>query len=192
MKLLFATAFALLVSIVIIGVADAADLPYGYDGRTDYSPYNDPRYGQIYGDPRYRAPPVAERYDRQRRFSEHRQRYVTQPPTRHSYKDGPVFSEPRRYSARPRHYERPGYRCTPRRLIRKRLARQGWCEFSPVRMRPRVAIVDARRDGRSYRLRINRCTGRILRARALNRHHRRNRDFRRFGVTWQPGYRHAY
>ena len=190
MKLLCTAAFALLATFATTGATIAADLPYGYGGKPDYSPYSDPRYGQIYGDPRYRAPPVAEHYDRQRRFYEHRKRYVTQPRSYHSYKDGPVLTEPRRYSERPLRYERYDYRCTPRRLIRKRLARQGWCDFAPVRMRPHVAIVDARRDGRSYRLRIDRCSGQILRARVLNRH--RHRHFRRFGVTWQPGYRHAY
>ena len=183
MKLLFATAFAILVSVFVISVADAADLHYGYNGKPDYSPYADPRYGQIYGDPRYRAPEPSYHAPK---------RYAGKHYPDHSYKDGPVFQEPRRYSVRPYRYERYDYRCTPRHIVRRRLARQGWCDFSLIRMRPHVAVVNARRDGVSYRLRIDRCTGEILRARALKRHHRHYRGFRRFGVTWQPGYRHAY
>lgn len=190
MKLICTAGLALLATFAVTGATRAADLPYGYEGKPDYSPYRDPRYGQIYGDPRHRSPPVARRYDQQRRHDAQREYYAAKPRTYQSYKDGPVYVEPRRHSERPLRYERYDYRCTPRRLIRRRLARQGWCNFSPVGMRPHVAIVDARRDGRAYRLRIDRCTGEVLHARALN--HRQRRAYRRFGVTWQPGYRHAY
>lgn len=103
----------------------------------------------------------------------------TDPPR--SYKDDDVAPAPRRYSDAPlpgpRHYreeryEPPvGYRhgCTPRREIRRALMEDGWFDFSGLELRGDVALIHARRDnGRVFALKLDRCTGRVLRAEVIS------------------------
>lgn len=70
-------------------------------------------------------------------------------------------------------------RCVPRHVVRKRLVADGWHDFDNADPRGHFVVVDARRDGgRLFRLKIDRCTGHILTADALEapRPWRRLRD----------------
>lgn len=97
-----------------------------------------------------------------------------------SYKDDDVRPEPRRYSDAPlpgpRHYredrEPPAdFRrgCAPRREIRRALMDDGWFDFSGLQLRGDVALIHARRgNGRVFALKLDRCTGRVLRAEVIS------------------------
>lgn len=132
------------------GPATAGDL-YDRHPRTG-SAYDDPRYADIYGDtprPRYAAP--------------HR------------------YEEPRDYRREPDEYLRPmpGVRrfhdrgaCVDRLEARDRLIEQGWRDFQDLELRDDVAVITARRrSGQAYRLKLDRCTGEILSARAVDAYH---------------------
>lgn len=97
-----------------------------------------------------------------------------------SYKDDDTAPEPRRYSDAPlpgpRHYREEReppveYRrgCTPRREIRRALMDDGWFDFSGLELRGDVALIHARRgNGRMFALKLDRCTGRVLRAEVIS------------------------
>lgn len=51
--------------------------------------------------------------------------------------------------------------------IRRRLRHQGWQGFKIKKVKPRIAIVKSRYHGTPYRLKVDRCTGQILKAKAL-------------------------
>ena len=58
----------------------------------------------------------------------------------------------------------------PRRQIRHNLRRQGWFDFHNMKIRRGVIKINAQRaDGCIFRLRIDRCTGAILRKRLVSR-----------------------
>jgi hypothetical protein len=134
------------------------------------SAYDDPRYADIYGDapvrryepPRYAPPPsygpprYAERYE-PREHSEYddRSRYYLRP-----------MPGVRRFDGR-RYADRGG--CVDRRDIRDQLIAEGWRDFNDLEIRGEVALITARRpNGHAYRLKLDRCSGDILHARALN------------------------
>ena len=65
-------------------------------------------------------------------------------------------------------------RCLKRKQIRRRLNRRGWFGFHDLRTRRGAFVVNAwRRNGHEYKLRVERCTGEILRAKHVGRDHRR-------------------
>ncbi|MCB1549431.1 MAG: hypothetical protein KDJ41_16625 [Hyphomicrobiaceae bacterium] len=163
MKPLVLAAGMLLAAVCVAGAssAHAADI-YGSDpAYRDGSPYDDPRYGQIYGPPTaprgpaYGAPPYA--------------------PPPYAYKDPPeTYPEaPRRYTyAEPRYPGEPSpytrSHCVPREVIRRELVRRGWHDFQDLELRPRVAVLQARqRSGAVYRIVVDRCTGEVVRARMI-------------------------
>jgi hypothetical protein len=139
----------------------AADLDYGPLPSDRYSSaYEDPRYRDIYGS----GPPPAygQQYDQA----------VPPPPVPappvYSYKDGPGYPPPRYAEAYPD--DRYGNGCLPRSEIRRRLVTEGWRDFHDLEIRDNSAVVRARRpSGDLYRLKVDRCTGDIVKASLLER-----------------------
>lgn len=138
--------------------ASAADL-----GRD--SPYDDPRYGDIYRHPDPRpAPRAYAGRDDDDDYRDPAPRYA--PPYREPYYRHPSqrVPPPRAYS----YDDRTERGCTPRHVIRDELHRRGWRDLHAVTLRPHIAVLDARSpDGRQFRLRIDRCTGAVVGARPL-------------------------
>jgi hypothetical protein len=138
--------------------AQAADLEYDHRDRHS-SPYDDPRYRDLYGP----APRTTQRYS----YEERTYRPPVPPHTVYrddTYRDDDEVPESRRYAE--------GYRfgahCLPRREIRRRLRDDGWGEIHDLELKSDVAILRARRlNGELYDLRIDRCTGAIVHARPL-------------------------
>lgn len=135
--------------------ASAADLAYTDPDYGRRAPaYTDPRYGDVYRIPRRRPYAAAPR----RRY---------EPP---SYKDDFDDVRPRTRFRDPLPRRRFSRVCTPRRLISRRLRRDGWFDFQVVRRLRDTAVVRARNEnGGVYRLRLDRCTGRVLNARLIRR-----------------------
>jgi len=83
-----------------------------------------------------------------------------------------VYDE-RDYRKHNRHGRRywGGY-CLDRKQIRRRLRHNGWRGLHNLRVRDRAFVINAwRRNGHEYRLRIDRCSGEILRAKHIGRDH---------------------
>lgn len=150
--------------------AQAADLDYTAPYKSG-SPYDDPRYGDIYRHPeqrRYAAPYQEDRRYEDRRYED--RRYL--PPMRSDRDDCADCDPPppyRRYSdAEPRHDGR-GPHCLPKAEIKHGLLREGWRDFHDPELREQVAWLNARRpSGRLFRIKIDRCTGEILKAQAID------------------------
>jgi hypothetical protein len=137
--------------------AFSADL---YDPPRTGSAYDDPRYADIYGDD-----DTEERYAEAEDF------------------DAPI--PPRSvYGHDEDDRDWNGYRegCVPRHVVRDRLHADGWHHLRDFEPRGGVLHVEARRDsGRLFELTIDRCSGEVVDARALDggrigpfadRHHR--------------------
>lgn len=162
--------------------ATAADIFRPYDPALAESPYDDPRYADIYRDrsppppPEYAEPPDDPYYGRHgpRLRLDERYRQVEpglEPPgrwSRHRAWRGeylePLPHAPRFEELRPRRAAAlPG--CIPRHEIRRELVRDGWSDLHDLEFGHEVAFVTARRpNGRLYRLEIERCAGDIVRA----------------------------
>jgi hypothetical protein len=133
--------------------ASAADLGYGY-GSTKDGPYDDPRYSDVYKHP---APPP---------------RYAAPVPP------APVYP-PQHYAPPPPAYYGPAPRfghappdCLPRHLIRQKLEGRGWRDFHDVQVSGNVAHTRARRPhGGLFDLTVDRCTGEVLQAEAIQDRH---------------------
>ena len=158
---------------------NAADI---FDGRRASSPYDDPRYGDIYqhptpppryAEPRYVEPPIAEpRYIDPPRYAEPRYE-----PPRKYYDEAPVVPH-RRYGYlepmnprhdHPRHDYRNGSSCVPQGEIKRSLINEGWVDFRDLELRGDVARVQARRpNGQLYVLKVDRCSGEIVHSRPLH------------------------
>ena len=149
---------AALVTAVATGApaAHAADLEDRYSDR-HASPYDDPRYRDLYGSPsRY-----TERYEYQERS------YRPPVPPETVYRDDEYLPGPRRYAED----QRFGASCLPRHEIRRRLQNDGWGDFHELELRGETASVRARRpNGELYDLRVDRCTGAIVHARPFDRY----------------------
>lgn len=111
-----------------------------------------------------------------------------------SYKDywGDEESE-ERYSDR---YDR---RCAPRHVVRNRLERDGWVDFNNADPRGPIVVVEARRrhSGRPFQLRIDRCSGEIVRADPIGPpRYERARRWRDYGESrwhrWAQRSRRSY
>lgn len=148
--------------------ASAADI-YDKYGARSYSPYDDPRYADIYGHP---APPP--RYAEPRYYPSPPPYAERLPERPYAYLDDAPTPDRDRYGyLRP--MEPPRYRnaepsaCVPRGEIRRSLIDEGWSEFRDLEFRGDTAVVQARRpNGHLYSLKIDRCTGEIVRARPLD------------------------
>jgi hypothetical protein len=136
--------------------AHAADLDDGYTDRHS-SPYDDPRYRDLYGSPsRY-----TERYEYKERS------YRPPVPPQTVYRDDDYLPGPRRYVEHPRF----GAPCLPRHEIRRRLQDEGWSDFHELDVGNATASVRARRpSGELYDLRVDRCSGTIVDARPFDRY----------------------
>lgn len=166
--LLAAGLLALSMATAVTGTAVAADL----SGATEYgSPYDDPRYADIYRHPPHRPEVYRDSYkvDAPRRHADDDDdddvRY-----TRRADRDylPPMRPDPR--YAEPRHGRHNGD-CVPRELIRDRLSADGWRDFHDVTIDGDVAILSARRpSGRLFELEIHRCSGEIVEARPQRSH----------------------
>lgn len=141
--------------------AAAADLdhdapPYDPYASRYSSPYDDPRYRDVYQHP---APP------------RHVERYRDSRPGAHysgSYKDGYLrpMDAPPRFADAPLRYKEDY--CIPRGEIRRHLIREGWSDFHNLELRTSIAFVRARSpSGRLFELKVDRCTGHVVRAEPL-------------------------
>jgi hypothetical protein len=146
--------------------AAAADLDYRYGPRPD-------RYGSAYDDPRYRDLYAPE--PEPPRIYRHAPVPIPVPPP---YAEAPRGPVPPGYVYRDRYAEgwrdddwRYGDRCLPRSEIKRRLVEDGWHEFHDIDAQGSVARVKARRgNGDLFALRVDRCTGDILKAQLLERY----------------------
>ena len=129
--------------------AAAADLDPGYaqeDRRYDDIYRHPPPPPPRYSEPQYAPPPVYRE-----------QRYAPPPP--------PYAHAPPPY----RNDGRIAGDCLPRHAIRERLTSRGWQDFQDPQIAGNVAHVRARRpSGQLFDLTVDRCTGEILGAEALD------------------------
>ena len=151
----------------------AADLEYGRTPNERFSSaYEDPRYRELYG-PESHSSRETHTYREQ-----HTYRTDPHPPTPpgYVYRDSDAYRPypiPRPVP-RPYGYAEPGERhaghCLPRGEIRRRLVDDGWREFQDLEVHPDVARVQARRpSGDLYQLKVDRCTGEVIKARLIAR-----------------------
>jgi hypothetical protein len=130
------------------------------------SPYNDPRYGETYREPApvpqysqpypdaYRPPYGGYRDERPR------QGYLAPMPGPPAYGRGYPDQG----------YPRYAERCVPRELIREQLRRQGWRSFEDIDAEDRFVFVRAQDwSGNVFDLRLDRCSGRVLQTRLVER-----------------------
>jgi hypothetical protein len=158
--------------------AQAADLNYRDYGNRQGSAYDDPRYADLYGDGPPPPPPIT-----------HQRRYAAPYAEPHPpIPRAPVYREPvpqwghRQYSeVQPHDYQRsdayqpPRHRaysagpgCLPKDEIRYQLERDGWRDFhEPQIVDQGTAALRARKQGRTFELRVDRCSGDVLTARPL-------------------------
>lgn len=142
-----------------VAAVQAADIDHA---APPYDPYAS-RYGSPYDDPRYRdmyehpAPPP--RYAAPYRPRSYRDNYLA------PMDSAPRFDDPQR-----RQYSSQSDYCIPRGEAKRRLVADGWSDFHERELRGEVVLVRARRpSGRLFELRVDRCTGEILRADPLGR-----------------------
>lgn len=137
-------------------------------------PYDDPRYADIYRDA---PPPQSSRY-----VERHEDRYVER--DRHGYDDRPQFADDKyggdkydkygddKYEDDGRYDRGDRYgkdRCVPRHIIRRDLKAAGWGDFHGLEVRHNVILLQARRpSGRLFDLKVDRCTGDIVHAKACD------------------------
>jgi hypothetical protein len=149
--------------------ATAADIYDGpYNGPRASSPYDDPRYADIYKHPAPQPPRYAE------------PRYVEPPP----YYGPPRYERPYAYNDEapiprdrhgylkpidpPRHRGHASGGCVPHDEIRRSLVAEGWRDFYDLEFRGDVAVVRASRpNGQRYAIKVDRCSGEIVSARPL-------------------------
>jgi hypothetical protein len=150
--------------------AQAADLDY--QTKRYGSAYDDPRYADLYGDGPTR-PPQPERH--------YAAPYRAHPPAQYGYAPPPIPREPVYRDHEPRYDHRryaetePRYRayssgpqCLHRDQIRHGLERDGWHDFrDPQVIDQGTALLSARRNGRLFQLKIDRCSGDVLTSRPL-------------------------
>lgn len=152
-SLLWAAVFIVAVAVGAPGVR-AADLGYGPDDRYS-SPYDDPRYRDLYGPS---SPRETQRYTYEERT------YRPPVPPYNGYRDEDYAPVPRRYTEDYRF----GTSCLPRHEARRRLRDEGWGDFHDLELTPNIAILRARRpNGDLFDLRIDRCTGAVVHARPI-------------------------
>jgi hypothetical protein len=176
------------------GISLAADLN-AYD---DYrpragSPYDDPRYADLYGrEERQRhVGKVPAPYPHESKKQHDESIYLDQygrrierrgPPERDRYAERYEEEREVRRHDRSRYYDERGgddgrrFRmadhCTPRPLVMRRLLRDGWYSFADIEFRGELAVVSAENeDGGRYRLVIERCSGEVVRAHRIGYRH---------------------
>jgi hypothetical protein len=157
------------------GPAASADLSYEPYEHKYGSPYDDPRYADIYRHPPPRRDTYRDgdtyghRYDPRARDDDEDdddQPYRSSGRGRDDYlppmREVPRFAEADRYR---------GDRCVPRHEVKHRLRSEGWSDFHDLELRGDIAFVRARRpSGRLFELKIDRCSGDIVKARPYGPH----------------------
>lgn len=150
--------------------ASGADLNgYSYKSNKAGSPYDDPRYADLYGDER---PSYDTRRDRGS-YKDEPAPYVDREPlppppiprNRYGYLE-PMPHPPPTVYVEPRYHRHVEPMCAPRHVIMHRLRSGGWHDIHGVELREGSVIVEARQpDGRLFRVQVDRCTGEVLRVR---------------------------
>lgn len=168
-----ATALAALLIAAGAMTAQAADLDY--QGKRYGSAYDDPRYADLYGDGPTHPPRPEPRYV-EPRYEPPR------PYPQYGYDRPPIPREPIYRDDLPRYdrqyAEAPRYRaysvgpgCAHRDDIRRGLERDGWYDFRDPQIVDRgTALLSARRNGRTFQLKIDRCSGDVLTTRPLDQY----------------------
>lgn len=168
LRSLTAGVIAAALSIAGATAAGAADIFRPDDPALSESPYDDPRYADIYKDP---EPPLPPRYGPPSDYERYEEPAYEGPRRWNRYGEGEYLAPiPRRPSFddyRPRRaLARPG--CVPRHEVRHELIRDGWSELHDVEIRNQFVFMTARRpNGLLYRLKVDRCDGQIVRARRI-------------------------
>jgi len=170
--------FAAIVASAGMGMATtttiAADLPpddsySNYSSRSD-SPYDDPRYASLYGRSEAKDLPRGRSYRSSR--SERNHSYSTTTESRQCQRPNDATHVHSTYSSSS-NYSRG---CLSKYEIRRQLKDQGWRGFELIRARPNVAVLKARQpDGDLYKIRVDRCSGEVLRARIIDSYRHRDR-----------------
>lgn len=156
-------------------MAQAADLNYRDYGNRQGSAYEDPRYADLYGD----APPAPPQPERR-----YAAPYQPHQPPHPGYGHAPIPREPVYRDHQPRYEYQPhadgpprrrsyaaGPACLQRDEIRHGLERDGWHDFrNPQVLDEGTAMLTARRNGRPFQLKVDRCTGDVLTARPLEQY----------------------
>ena len=146
-----------------VATANAADI-YDRSARSyDTSPYDDPRYADLYGREHHSRRDYARRYHDERSYRDWRDDHY-----RDRYDDERHLRDPAGLWRRHR-YDRSGrYACVERFHVVMRLVRRGWRDFNPVGRDAGYVRVQARhwRHGKAV-LKIDRCSGRVVAIRPL-------------------------
>jgi hypothetical protein len=157
--------------LVAVASASAADLYNTYPPARSGSAYDDPRYADLYGTPppRHEAPYKPSYEYRQEYRHEYRHEYRD----RHPVPSEPVYRDrqPNQYSeVHPRHRAySAGPGCLQKDEISLNLERDGWRDFHDPQVIDRgTAFVKARRHGRTFQLKLDRCSGDIIAARPVD------------------------
>ena len=226
-----AAAVALALGLVLTGAAMAADLYPGEQRPHAGSPYDDPRYAELYGPEkeydrggrersyrRYESRPRHNDYEDPETYRD--KQYTPSPKRGYAYKQNHAdekgydtykngYAAKKDYGAHDRRYDdhrgyangndwrkdygvRENYglgeHCVPRRQVLRQLRRQGWYNFTDLKLRGRKATVRADNEsGDQYHLVIQRCSGEVLWADRIERRHRRHSGWR--SAYGAPGYR---
>jgi hypothetical protein len=173
--LLRASALAVATLTASAHIAQAADLGHRDYGNRSGSAYDDPRYADLYGD----APPAPPQPERR-----YAAPYQPHPQPHPGYGQAPIPREPVYRDHEPRYHYKPyadaaprhrsyasGSHCLPRDEIRYGLERDGWQDFrDPQVIDQGTALLTARRNGRPFQLKVDRCTGHVLTARPLEQY----------------------
>jgi hypothetical protein len=161
----------------------AADLYDPYAPKYSGSPYDDPRYAELYGKPKpyhrpYAEEPVEDLYEDP--DDDDLEPFDPGPPKRYAK----PFEEFDEWSDRPRWRKKPDFEpyhpkktylppadCLSRHELRRELVRDGWSDFRDLEIRGKTAFVTARRpNGTLYRLEVDRCAGEVVSANRLDGH----------------------
>ena len=146
--------------------APAADLDDDRYERGYGTPYDDPRYADIYRHP----PPRAEVYGDDRHYGrsdddDDDDDDDDRPPHRYGGRGEylPPMRDVPRFAGRDRYADD---RCVPRHVVKRRLRADGWHDFHDLELGGATAFVRARRpSGRLFELEVHRCSGEIVQAR---------------------------
>lgn len=135
--------------------ARAADLDHGYSYKD--SPYDDPRYSDIYRHPAPPPPRYAQPY------------YPPPPPlATPPYVEAPRYAPPPPppaygYGSRYSDDSRVAAGCVPREMIRRHLEARGWQDFHDPQPMGNVVHIRARRpSGQLFDITLDRCSGKVL------------------------------
>lgn len=171
-----------------VNLSEAADLsPYAYKPAPN-SPYNDrdPRYAELYGpDDHYDKHHRHKKIQRRRAETYYGDSYK-KPVDKHDLYRDPQYERRYSYDRRDRH-ARPwrgrfalAPHCVPRRVVMRRLFRDGWHDFHGLELHgPKARVRAHSDDGRLFALTIARCSGEIVAARQIEYRHTHGRYDRR-------------